>query len=192
MCWSAGEVGGSAGSRSGRSSERGARCSTAGESVDRWVEGSVESTRRTAATKWAATSTGPAVAGQDHAPPSDDSRLPCDQHAQRRANLSRSLPTTLSSSPVLVTELGSWLPNRVTASPLHTCTVENAGEACMQDLIVPAVWNTIGWILLSLPLGICCGAVLRRCASGLAEPIYVAARTEPPVGPVEPARPPLQ
>ena len=49
------EVGGSAGSRSGRSSERGARCSTAGESVDRWVEGAVESTQRTAATKWAAT-----------------------------------------------------------------------------------------------------------------------------------------
>jgi hypothetical protein len=38
MCWLAGEVGASAGSRSGHSSVRGARCSTAGESVDRWVE----------------------------------------------------------------------------------------------------------------------------------------------------------
>ena len=58
----------------------------------------------------------------------------------------------------------------------------------MQDLVVPAVWITIGWVLLSLPLGICCGAVLSHCATGLAEPIHVAARTEPPLGPVEPAR----
>jgi len=39
----------------------------------------------------------------------------------------------------------------------------------MQDLLVPAVWITIGWVLLSLPLGICCGAVLRHCAMDLAE-----------------------
>ena len=58
----------------------------------------------------------------------------------------------------------------------------------MQDLVVAEVWNTTGWILLSLPLGICCGAVLRHCASGLAEPIHVAARIEPPLGLVEAAR----
>ena len=52
----------------------------------------------------------------------------------------------------------------------------------MQDLPVPAVWITIGWVLLSLPLGICCGAVLRYRATGLAEPIHVAARIERPLG----------
>ena len=58
----------------------------------------------------------------------------------------------------------------------------------MQDLVVPAVWITIGWVLLSLPLGICCGAVLRHCATGLAEQIYVTASIEPTLGLVEPAR----
>jgi hypothetical protein len=51
-----------------------------------------------------------------------------------------------------------------------------------------AVWTTIGWVLLSVPLGICSAALLRHCATGLAEPIHVAARIEPPLGPVEPAR----
>jgi hypothetical protein len=57
----------------------------------------------------------------------------------------------------------------------------------MQDLVVWAVWTTIGWVLLSVPLGICCAAVLRHCATGLAEQIYVTANIEPTLGLVKPA-----
>jgi hypothetical protein len=58
----------------------------------------------------------------------------------------------------------------------------------MQDLVVAAVWITIGWVLLSLPLAMCCGAVLRQCAMGLAEETDVIASIEPTLGLVEPVR----
>ena len=58
----------------------------------------------------------------------------------------------------------------------------------MQDLVVAAVWITIAWVLLSLPLGICGGALLRYCAMDLAEETDVTASIEPTLELFEPAR----